>query len=167
MRSWSAPGAAWLLGLGHLSSSGWALVILVHGRESVLREDGAHPDGPRASRNRHGTLRLRAPPWLRGLRGLDALDAAPAPVGLGLRPGPARGHRARDPNGARGSHAPRGAPRLCRLRGSRSLPLDPGRLVAGRSASMRGSACSTTCVNQGLASDRPICYRDSMSLQLF
>ena len=73
---------------------------LVHGRESVLREDSAHPDGPRTSRDRHGTLRLHAPPRLRGLRGLDALDASPACVDLGLHPGPNLGGLACDPHGA-------------------------------------------------------------------
>jgi len=73
---------------------------LVHGRKSVLREDGAHPDGTRTSRDRLGTLRLYAPPWLRGLLGLDPLDAAPACVDRVLRPGPNRGGFARGPNGA-------------------------------------------------------------------
>ena len=73
---------------------------LVHGRESVLREDGAHPDGPRTSRDRHGPLRLHAPPWLCGFLGLDALDAASARVDLGLRSGPNLGGLARDPHGA-------------------------------------------------------------------
>ena len=73
---------------------------LVHGRESVLREDGAHPDGPRTSRDRHGPLRLHAPPRLRGLLRLDALDATPACVDLGLRSGPNHGGLARDPHGA-------------------------------------------------------------------
>ena len=73
---------------------------LVHGRESVLREDGAHPNGTWTSRDRFGTLRLYAPSWLRGLFGLDPLDAAPACVDRVLRPGPNRGGFARGPNGA-------------------------------------------------------------------
>ena len=74
---------------------------LVHGRKSVLRKNSAHPDGPRTSRDRHGTLRLHPPPRLRRLRvGLDPPDAAPACVDQGLYPGPNCGRLARDPHGA-------------------------------------------------------------------
>lgn len=73
---------------------------LVHDCESVFREDGAHPDRSWTSRDRYGTLGLHAPPRLRWLLRLDALDPTLACVHLGLRPGSNLGGLARDAHGA-------------------------------------------------------------------
>ena len=95
----SAPGEAWLLGLA-IFVPGWALAIwsmVVNPFfEKTVRIQTDH--GHRVIDT--GPYGYNAPPRLRGLCGLDALDASPACVDLGLYPGSNLGGFARDPHGA-------------------------------------------------------------------